>query len=138
MKTVLSLIALMLFFVPQTFAQTLPFHNANQVTVGWNAVTQDVDGEPLTSTVFYKLWLVNADTDPEKNNAVEVWTGEELQATITLGIKGRYFVGVQAWLDEDLHSFINWADELEGQEEVTLFGLRFAVPPNRPKNLRMN
>ena len=129
-KIILAVLAVLVFAAP-VFA--LEFYNANQATLAWDAVTTDVDGDPITG-LTYKLWLANADTDPTKTNAVEVWTGTELTATITLGVKGRYFVGVQAWLG-DLPSVINWADELAGQEIVGLFGLRFAVPPHGPKNL---
>jgi len=132
MKKLLAVLAMVLLFTVPALAD-VPFHNANQATLSWDAVTTDVDGDPITG-VTYKLWLANADTDPNKSNAVEVWDGAETQATITLGVKARYYVGVQAWLD-DLHSIINWADEIEGQEDADLFGLRYAVPPHGPRSL---
>jgi hypothetical protein len=120
-------------------AWAVPFHNSNQSTLAWDVVTTDVDGDPITGVVTYKMWLANADTDPNKTNPVVAVDGDgddtNTQAVITLGTKGRYFVGCQALLD-DLESEINWADEPENMEGSELFGLRFAVPPHGPKKIR--
>lgn len=130
-KLLLTLFLILCFAIPFAFALT--FHNANQVTLAWNAVTTDVDGDPCPD-VTYTLLLANADTDPEKANPTIVAENiTDLTATITLQ-KGRYFVGIQA-VKDDLKSVINWADEVEGQEGVEIFGLRFAVPPSGPKDL---
>ena len=112
----------------------LTFYNSNQVTLAWDVVTTDVDGDTITG-VTYRLYLVNADTDPEKTNPTIVADNiNELTETITLGTKGRFYVGVSAVLG-DLGSAINWGDETENQGTNELFGLRFAVPPHGPKNL---
>ena len=111
------------------------FYNSNQATLEWNVVATDVDGDPITG-VTYRLYLSNADTDPNKSNPViAVDNIIETSATVTLGTKGRFFVGVSALLD-DLESAINWGDEQADQETVDLFGLRFAVPPHAPKNIK--
>ena len=111
------------------------FYNSNQATLEWNVVATDVDGDPITG-VTYRLYLSNADTDPNKSNPViAVDNIIEISATVTLGTKGRFFVGVSALLD-DLESAINWGDEQADQETVDLFGLRFAVPPHAPKNIK--
>jgi hypothetical protein len=110
------------------------FYNSNQSTVGWSAVTTDIDGDSITG-VTYRIYLANADTDPHKANPViAVDNITDVSQTITLGTKGRFFVGVQAILG-DLESVINWGDEIENQENVELFGLRYAVPPHAPKDL---
>ena len=134
MKRLFLAIVCSLLMVTAAFALT--FYNSNQVTLAWDAVTTDVDGDAVTG-VTYRLYLVNADTDPEKTNPVLVPGGDivELTKTITLGTKGRFYVGVQAVLD-DLESVINWGDEAENQGTSELFGLRFAVPPHGAKNLR--
>lgn len=132
-KFLISLILfLFLLFVPYANAEIV-FYNANQVTLSWDAVTTDIDGDPVTG-ITYKLYLANANTDPDKTNPVVVAEITDTQETITLS-KGRYYVGVQTCLD-DLSSIINWGDELEGQEGCELFGLRFAVPPHPAKKLR--
>jgi len=134
MKKIFIYLAVSFLLVAGT-AFALDFFNSNEVTLGWNTVTTDVDGDAITG-VTYRLYLVNADTDPNKTNpviAADNITGTE--ATITLGAKGRYFVGCQSVLG-DLVSVINWADEPENMGEMSLFGLRFAVPPHAPKDIR--
>lgn len=108
------------------------FHNDKTPTLSWQMVTTDIDGEPITG-VTYKLWLANADTDPNKTNPVMVSETTDIETTITLN-KGRFYVGVQAWLG-DLNSTINWGDIIDNQEGVALIGLRWAVPPHPPKKL---
>ena len=134
MKRLILVLAILAVLMAGT-AFALDFYNSNQVTLEWNAVTTDADGDPITG-VTYRLYLANADTDPNKTNAVIAADGiTALQETITLGTKGRFFVGVSSLLG-DLESVINWADELENQEGSELFGLRFAVPPHAPKHIR--
>ena len=139
MKKLFLIILTALFLVTAGTAFALPFYNSNQATLAWNPVTTDVDGDPITGVITYQLWLANADTDPGKANPVAVADSDgntsDTQGTITLGTKGRYYVGVQAILD-DLISEINWGDEPANQETVELFGIRFAVPPHAPKDLR--
>ena len=132
MKKVFLTLVCLLVMVTAAFALT--FYNSNQPTLAWDAVTTDVDGDAITG-VTYRLYLVNADTDPNKTNPVVVADNiNELTETITLGTKGRFYVGVSAILG-DLESVINWGDEIENQETVELFGLRWAVPPHGPKSL---
>lgn len=123
---------LSLLFIPYANAGVV-FYNTNQVTLTWDAVTTDVDGDEVTG-VTYKLYLANADTDPNKTNPVVVAETPDVQETITLS-KGRYYVGVQS-CSGDLLSIINWGDDLENQEDVELFGVRFASSPQAPKSLR--
>ena len=134
MKKLFGIIALLIVFVAApVWAQDVVWHNANQVTVGWDAVTQDIDGDPITG-VTYEVLLANADTDPSKTNPVVVAETDLLEATLTM-TKGRYFVGVRA-VYLDMMSGINWGDELENQEGYDLIALRFAVPPKTPPGLR--
>ena len=113
-----------------SFADTI-FYNANQSTIGWDAVTTDVDGDPVTCT--YEVFIVNAITDPGKTNPVIVpVTANEY--TMTIGVKGRYFVGVRAVLDADVKSEINWAD-LPDYQTVAPFGIKYLALPNIPMNI---
>lgn len=132
MKKFLVALIFYLIFIPYVNAETV-FYNANQVTLTWDAILTDVDGDQVTG-ITYKLYLANANTDPSKTNPVMVAETTDIQETITLS-KGRYYVGIQACLD-DLSSIINWGDELEGQEGCELFGLRFAVSPKSPHKLK--
>ena len=127
--------AIVVLFSVYAVQADVPFHNANQVTLAWDEVTIDVDGDAIEG-VTYELLLANANTDPNKTNPVVVYEGAETQTTITL-TKGRYYVGVRTVYAGDV-SVINWGDEAEYQENVELFGVRFAVPPHAPKNLKTN
>ena len=133
MKRLALAISCMLVMVGISFAD-VTFYNDNSPTLAWEAVTTDIDGDPITG-VLYRLYLANADTDPNKVNPVVVADNiSDIATTITLGAKGRYFVGIQAFLG-DQESVINWGDEIENQETVELFALRWAVPPHPPKKL---
>ena len=139
MKT-LGLIAGILFLMVGV-CQAQTWHNLNQFTCTWDIVTTDIDGDPLPAdgVLHYKVYLANADTDPDKANPVQVADVTTLEATITLNTKGRYFVGVRAvWVYTDntaLASEINWADIIENQETVDLWAIRHHVSPKQPKNL---
>jgi len=137
-KSLLITLCLILCIVSISFAQDqdVRWHNANQVSLKWDAVTTDADGDAITG-VTYELLLANVFTDPNKSNPVVVYEGDATQTTITIAKKGMYFVGVRAVLGED-KSEINWADVAENQESVELIGIRFAVPPKTPKNLQKN
>jgi len=112
------------------------FHNANEATVEWSAVTTDVDGDLITGTIQYRIHLANADTDPDKTTPTMIADGlTELSYTVTLGVKGRYYIGASAFDGED-ESVINWADEIENQGDNPLFGLRWKVSPHAPKNIK--
>lgn len=132
-KLLITLIlSLVLVFTSFVHAET-PFYNVREATLSWDAVTTDSDGDAVEG-IKYKLYLVNVITDPDKINPVEVADVSELYTTITLS-KGRFYIGIQSYLD-DLSSVINWADEPENQQGTELFGLRFAVPPKGPQNLK--
>jgi hypothetical protein len=132
-KLIIGLIGLTLLVAFSAHAQEVKFHNANQFTIGWEAVTADIDGDPV-SGVTYKMLLANADTDPGKTNPAVVYEGAATVTTITIPKKGRYFVGLQATA-YGLNGAINWADAPKDQEGYELFGIRFAVPPDTPKGI---
>lgn len=132
MKKLFVIFLCCLFFAATAMAD-ITFHNANQFKMTWTEVSEDIDGDPVEN-VSYRLYLANANTDPDKTNPAMIWEGPELETVFSLGQKGRYFVGIQAVSGEQ-ESVINWADEPEHQEGIALFGLRFAVPPKAPRGL---
>jgi len=141
MSRLLLALVLVLALCGSAFGQT--WHTADQKTVGWDAVTQNTDGQPLIegSTVTYTLYLANAITDPEKTNPSEIAAGvENLQHVITLGVQGRFFVGIRAvlWVDEEAvsQSTIAWSDDTEVVQDVP-FGLQFFAPPAGVRGLRV-
>lgn len=133
-----SLCLLMLLFSVPAMAQT--WFTANQVTVGWDAVTTLDDGSPLPTgdTVQYRVYLVNAITDPSKTNPTEVTTAAitELEYTMTLGVEGKYFVGL---LSERIVSgaggevipanAIAWSDDPAVAKDGNTFGVQYFIPP---------
>ena len=131
MKKLILAITFTLIF--SSLCLALTFHNGKQPTLTWNAVTTDVDGDPVTG-ITYKLYLINKSSGSDRSNPTQVAETSDTQTTITL-TKGIYYIGVQACLD-DLSSDINWGDQLDYQEGVELFGLRFAVPPKAAHNLK--
>jgi hypothetical protein len=120
------------FFAVEASALEVDFKNTKQFTLGWDAVTKDTDGDPITG-VTYEVLMVNAVTDINKTNPVVVATTAAILSTITIGVKGRYFVGVRALHDGD-RSGINWGDDTLLQT-VPPFGVRFAAPPETPANI---
>ena len=130
-KWIVALCAVLLVF-SYAYADVI-FHNTNQASVTWDAVTTDIDGDPITG-VTYRLYLANADTDPNKTNPVIIQDGiTDTNAVITLNTKGRFYAGVSALYEGD-ESVINWADEIENQPNTEPWALRFGVSPNPPKN----
>jgi len=135
------------FFAVEASALEVDFKNTKQFTLGWDAVTKDTDGDPITGVTYevlmvnadpitgvtYEVLMVNAVTDINKTNPVVVATTAAILSTITIGVKGRYFVGVRALHDGD-RSGINWGDDTLLQT-VPPFGVRFAAPPETPANI---
>jgi hypothetical protein len=138
-RTFMILVALLVALVAATVssAADVVFHNANQFTLGWDLVTVDTDGDPI-SGVSYEVVMANALTDPTKANPAIVARPAAgiATATVTIGVKGRYFVGVRSVWD-GLKSGINWGDLPDGQT-VPEFGVRFAAPPKTPDGLKKN
>jgi hypothetical protein len=138
------MVGLLIFFIVLSligvaatlFAQEVVFYNTNQATISWDAVTVDADGDafPEGTIVSYKLLIVNAATDPNKTNPVILTPITTTFQTITL-TKGRYFVGVQACIEGDVCSEINWADNPDFQT-VPPFGLKYLIAPAVPIGLR--
>lgn len=126
-------------------AMAITWHTANQSTVAWDAVTTDVDGDPIPagSHVEYKVYLVNAQTDPNKANPAEVGQTAETQLIITLNTKGSYYVGVTSLLIDDATneqlgdpSAFAWSDNPAQCQGGVDFGIRFFAPLVAPGALR--
>lgn len=119
-----------------TSVHSQEWHVANQVTITWDAVTTLENNAtiPEGNVIEYPVWLVNADTDPDKVNPVAVGTTSETLYVITLGVEGRYFVGLQTvrrssegiFLGE---SCIGWTDDPVIAANGDIFGLQYFVPP---------
>ena len=112
---------------------------ANSFTIGWNPVTEKVDGSPIPAdqSITYDLYLSNVTTDPEKANPTKVTT-TPITATsqiVQLVVEGKYFVGCQAILSaygETVPSDISWSDDPAVVEGGNPFGLLYIVPAKKP------
>lgn len=140
-KSMAIVTVLLLALMGNAFGIT--WHTANQATIEWDAVTTNINGDPLPpdETVEYVVYLANAVTDPNKTNPAEVWRGAAATATITLNVEGRFLVGVKAVrkLSDGTtatESVVNWSDDPLVCLGGTDFGLRFYLPPMGPINLR--
>ena len=138
-KRVILISAIVWLVAMPAFGQT--WHTANQKTIGWDAVTQDVDGDPIPSghTVSYKVFLSNA-LVTDKSDATPVATATTLDALVTLQAKGSFFIGVQAFLLPDgesepvegTESTIAWSDNPADCEGQVTFGLRMFAQLKSP------
>jgi len=136
--------ALIMTLVFAGSAFCVEWKTTNQATVAWDAVTTLDDGSavPANNTVKYRVYLSNADSDPDKASPA-LLTAEPITAleyTLTLNAEGRYLVGVQAVrYDENSTevgtSTINWSDT-NGEATPNPFGLLHYLPPAAPANLR--
>ena len=121
-------------------AEAQEWHSTNQATVAWDAVTQTVDGLPISpEDVSYDIFLANAVTDPGKTNPSMIQADVvETQYTITLNVEGQFFVGIRAVRMVALgriESTICWSDD--GGCSPVPFGLRRFSPPAGVQGLRI-
>ncbi|MGW8177732.1 MAG: hypothetical protein ACWGQW_02890 [bacterium] len=143
---IVALAMALVFFSVQS-AMAITWVTANQATVQWDAVTADVDGDPIPAGthVEYKVWLANKLTDPNKSNPVELTQTTATEFTITLNTKGQYVIGVNAIHIEDNTSLelavsdFAWSDnpdncaDTDGDGVGNDFGIRFfaALPTTK-------
>jgi hypothetical protein len=135
MKKLILLATLFVFFLAvPAFAQVSNWHIANQATVGWDAVTQLDNGDPLPAgdVVQYVVLLANALTDPNKTNPAEVGTVTALEYTVTLNVEGRYLVGIRAERIVEgtkvSESIVAWSDDPAYVANGETFGLSYFRP----------
>ena len=142
MKKIFCILCAVFLLLPAlAFSQT--WHNTNQATVAWDAVTYDITtGE----RIMYRTYLANANSDPEKLNPALLGDTPELLYTITLTSKGSYFFGCRSLVQvlghdgvtwEDVsESEIGWSDDPTYAQAGETFGLRFYPAPPVPGGQR--
>lgn len=116
------------------------WYNVNTFSCSWNAVTTDVDGDPLPTGIAltYRVYLANAVTDPNKTTPVVIANVSTINMSVTLNTKGQYYIGIEAVLtfvddSTELVSGINWADEIADQDTIELWAVRHHAPPLKPQ-----
>lgn len=136
--TIVCFLAMACFTI-QSYA--LEWHTANQSTVGWTEVTTMGDGAPIPagSIITYQTYLVNVVTDPNKENPADTGIVETNEKTFTLGVEGKFYVGVQTIREVDgemlKSSAIAWSDIAEFCKDGITFGLRFYLIPDNIEGL---
>jgi hypothetical protein len=128
-----------------TPAMAITWVTANQTTVGWDAVTADVDGDPFAPGTHaeYEVYLVNSITDPGKTAPEKVGQTTELTLVISLVVKGSYWVGVRVVQIDDATSEVlsqpgafAWSDVPADCKDGIDFGIRFFAAAAATTNLR--
>lgn len=136
---------LVLFILPVLFLLItgLTWKTANQVTVGWDAVTENSNGDPIDpalTEIVYNVYLQNSITG---GDPVQVATAiSATEETITLNAEGSFYVGISSQrklvdtgelLEE---STISWSNDPTVCQNGEDFGIRYFLPSAAPINLR--
>ena len=137
MKKLTIVLALLLIVSGAAWAQI--WHTTNQATVKWDAVTELLDGTPLPAgdVIRYDIYMVNAVTDVEKANPVKIAEDiEATQHTLTLGVEGRYLLGIKAKrvVEGEMvgESEMGWTDDPEIVANGEIWGLRYFLGLAKP------
>lgn len=138
----IGLIIAIFGFMTKCEAGEITWHQVNEVTIAWDAVTQFIDGSPIPEgdLMKYKVFVA----EPEKKDD-KFYMGETELLEFTLGLpkEGKFFAGVQAiryrLINEELRllseSTISWSDTDEATANNP-FGVVFYFKPTVPLNVR--
>jgi len=88
----MKILAFLFLLIPSLLFAT-EFKTVNQGTFEW----EHDPGKIPPSTISFRVYIVNALTDPGKTNPVMIGTTPSKQYTITLGVEGSYFLGVSPY-----------------------------------------
>lgn len=109
---------------------------ANQVSVAWDPVETNVDGEPITGTISYKIYYRTALSEVE----AFVATTTDTRYTFTFTVEGRYYMGVRAVRNVDVveigSSIISWSDNPAVCQDGKIFGAQYFKLPSPVGGLR--
>lgn len=138
----LSLFVVVLVLSIPGFVSCQEWITANQVTVVWDPVTKFDNGQPIPADdiIEYIVYLVRS-SDIEKVDPVAIWTADSTEYTITLGVEGRWFVGLQTLRKDSSgtilsRSIVGWSDDPLIVSEGRVFGLCYYLAPAPISNLR--
>jgi len=123
-------------------ATALEWRSTNQATISWDAVTTNINGDPIPPehTIKYRIYLFKGISSEGPFVAIKVGETDRLQYVVTLEEEGKFLVGVMAvrYDENQLEigvSEINWSD-VNGEATPNPFGLIHYLPPAIPVNLR--
>ena len=136
-KVILTLAIIFLLTISVTYAQT--WHSTNQVTIGWDAVTTLSNGDPIPpgDSVTYRVYIADADNDPDKTNKTLIDEVSDIQYTIQFVQEARYFIGISAVRNAtvSVESTISWSDDPTICLNNEDFGVVFFHPLSNPTGL---
>lgn len=139
-KLIASLLVIVMLTLPSVAMAR--YVTANQVTVGWDAVTYTLES---TERLVYEVAVFNNATDPGKENPIAVYENvEDTQFLVTMLTKGFYAIGVRsvvqvmlegAWINA-AESEYAYSDVAENVKDGEIFILLYYPAPDSPTGLR--
>jgi len=134
LKKLLVLFFAFLFIGFAGTANAIDWTVANQATVAWDAVTQNVDGEtfPADDVILYRLYIKKAGTAGDGTFAGET---DALEFTLTFPTEGKWLAGVKTIRkpkdnpDDIIESEMLWSDSDDIVTVPIPFGIVFYKPP---------
>jgi hypothetical protein len=127
------LVPALLAFTPATAPAAVDWVSANQVTVSWDAVTTDTNGNPLPAAEIRYVTFYANESDTAKANPVTVGTTTGVEQVFTFAGEGRFILGVRAERVQGTTVVatgpISWSDNPAVCADGKTFGVsRYAAP----------
>jgi hypothetical protein len=142
MKNLLFAVIAFIFLSVNAFA--MDWTTANQVTIGWDAVTTLSDGTPIpdTDVIVYEAFVLNTNINPDKSTAISLGEIAETERLITFAYEGKYLFGIRTIrYDSDgnllMKSEIAWSDDSLYAANGTSFGVVYYLAPSNPTGIRL-
>ena len=140
MKKILVLLFAFLFIGFAVPANAIEWTVANQATVAWDAVTQNVDGEtfPVGDVILYRLYIKKDGTAGDGAFAGET---AALEFTLTFPTEGKWLAGAKAIRKpvadptEIIESEMIWSDSTDVVYVPVPFGFIYYVKPGKVKGI---
>ena len=127
------LVPALLAFTAATAPAAIEWVPANQVTVSWDAVTTDTNGNPLPAAEIRYVTFYANESDTAKANPVTVGTTTGIEQVFTFAGEGRFILGVRAERVQGTTVVatgpISWSDNPAVCADGKTFGVsRYAAP----------
>lgn len=125
-----------------TAAQAQTWHQANQITLEWDAVDTLEDNSPVPMSDFirYRVYTKNDPGGVIVESTTDAIT--DVNFSITFVIEGKYFVGVRSerWVGGEFTgaSAISWSSDATVCGSGEAFGVIFYSQPTNPKALKFS
>jgi hypothetical protein len=142
MKNFLFAIIAFVFLSVNVFA--MDWTTANQVTIGWDAVTTLADGTPIpeTDVIMYEIFVLNTNVSTDKNTAISLGEIAETERLITFANEGKYLFGAKTVRYDSegnllMESTIAWSDDTLYAANGNSFGVVYYIAPSNPTGIRL-